>query len=721
MNLRDKVLQLFNQGEVHFKSFSALFSIISKFTGASINDATKCINKLLKEGIIIEKNRHTLTLAKNLGVFVGTLIGNARGFGFIRLENSKSREEDYFVPAKNMNGALDGDTVQFKVIPPDTANIVKILKRGNTSLVGQVVEIKKGRKQAAYIQANNTKFSKLILVTKKDLNNAQLGDTVMVDITYQPENNSENPCGRVISVLQGNEVENAIETVLAEKQIPKNFRRETIEESETLKVNLETEKSKRVDLTNKVIFTIDGADAKDLDDAISLEKNSKGFVLGVHIADVGNFVVKDSKLDEEAYYRATSVYFPTTVYPMLPKRLSNDLCSLNADEPKLAMSVEMQLDFDGNVLSYKIFESIIKSTQRLTYAQVFSTLNGTESGVKPEIVPVLKDMINVSAIISKKRISAGALDFDIPECQFEFDETGAVINVKKRDRNNAHKLIENFMVLCNEVVAECFFKLELPFVYRVHEFPIKTKFDEIVTIINGLGAKLKFAKKITPKFVQNIISEIKDESYAEIANKLVLRAMEKAVYAPECKGHFGLALDYYAHFTSPIRRYPDLTIHRIIKEVLNGLPNRTIKSEELAKIKNKIKLNNLYDLEEFVIDSSFRSSERERIADEAERDVDDIYKAQLMKNHVGEIFEGKISGVTKFGLFVELENTVEGLIKIESLPEDNYDFDEKKMILAGRKHKFNIGDNVQVKLINASVTQKRIDFSFIKFVGDKLW
>ena len=720
MRLQDRVLKYFKDGELRFKSFGALISSISNETNADFKDVSACINKLISSGVLSESGKHRLVLSEKLGEFKGKLCGNQKGFAFVK---PMDKGEDFFVPAKNLNGALDGDEVLFRPKGGDTAEIVRVLKRGNQTVVGKVVDLKsvserhrKDFKKGKFVIANNSKFSKPILVSDRELRGAEVGDTVSVDLIYQPENSREVPCGRVVQVLNGNDVEMAIETILTEKNIPKYFSSDALNEAENLKVDLEKEKTKRVDLTGEVIFTIDGADAKDLDDAVSIKKTAKGYTLGVHIADVGNFVKRGGLIDEDAFYRATSVYFPNKVYPMLPKKLSNDLCSLNADEPKLALSVEANLNEKGEVLSYKIFESIIKSVQRLTYAQAFKSIEGEESGVKPEVAEALKEMAVLSEILSENRKNAGALDLDIAECQFIFDENGEVIDVKKRERNESHKLIENFMVLANEIVAKCFSSLEVPFVYRVHGVPIKTKFDEIVAVINSLGAKIKFEKKITPKYVQNILKEISSEEYSEAASKLILCALEKAVYSPNCEGHFGLALDYYSHFTSPIRRYPDLTIHRIIKSILPFAEDRIIDSKKIGTLKTKIKFDNIYELEEFVYDSSLRSSERERNADEAERSVDDVYKAKLMIPRIGEIFDAKVSGVKEFGFFVELENTVEGLIRVETLPQDDYNYDDKKMMLAGKRNKFFIGKQVKVKLTNANVEQRRIDFELVNNV-----
>ncbi|MBO4412677.1 MAG: ribonuclease R [Clostridia bacterium] len=706
MKLKEKILNLISGGQLKFKSYSSLFASLETRLNEKAENISAALNLLLSSGELYELSGRTLVRPETIGIFKGEIVGNSKGFAFVK----SSGREDCFIPAKSLMGALDGDTVLFKQ-HKDSAEVVKILKRANVRLVGKIVEAENGK--AEYFKADNTKFSKLVYISNKEMGKAKPGDTVLVELTYQPENCKEKPVGRVVKVLDGSEVEIAIENVLAEKDIPKFFSSESLEETNKLFVDLEKEKKKRIDLTNEIIFTIDGEDAKDLDDAISVEKIESGYVLGVHIADVGNFVKKDSLLDKEAFYRATSVYFPGKVYPMLPEKLSNNLCSLNANEEKLALSVIMNVGFDGIVESYEIFESVIKSTQRLTYTQVFNFLENKENNLKPEVQKSIKEMQELSNILTERRKKEGSLDFDIAECEFVFDENENVIDVKKREINKSHKLIENFMVLCNEIVAKCFCSLDIPFVYRVHESPLKTKFDQMLETLKLFGVNFKRAKKISPQYVQDLLKLVNKTENADIESKLILRAMEKAVYSENCDGHFGLGLDFYCHFTSPIRRYPDLTIHRIIKDVIKNANIQKIESKKLNLLKNAIKIDNLYSLEEFVYESSIRSSERERNADDAERDVDDIFKASLMKQKVGEIFDGIISSVLNFGIFVELENTVEGLIKLENLPNDNYIFDSKLLKLTGNLHEFKIGDKVKIKVVNSNITNHTVDFEIV--------
>ena len=708
MKLQEKILNLISGGQLKFKSYSSLFASLENKLNEKAENISAALNLLLQNGELYELGGRTLVRPQSIGIFKGEIVGNNKGFAFVK----SFGKEDCFIPAKSLLGALDGDTVLFKE-HKDSAEVVKILKRANIRLVGKIVESESKKENALYFKANNTKFSKLVYVSNKELGKAKVGDNVLLELTYQPENAKEKPVGRVVKVLDGNEIEFAVENVLAEKDIPKCFSKECLEETENLTVNLQKEKQNRVDLTGEVIFTIDGEDAKDLDDAISIEKTQNGFVLGVHIADVGNFVKKDSILDKEAFYRATSVYFPEKVYPMLPERLSNNLCSLNANEEKLALSVIMNVNFDGTVKSYEIFESIIKSTQRLTYTEVFRFLENKESNLKEEVKQSIKVMAELSNILSERRKIEGSLDFDIAECEFVFDEKGSVIDVKKREINKSHKLIENFMVLCNETVARCFCELDIPFVYRVHESPLKTKFDQMLETLKLFGINFKRAKKITPKYVQDLLKLVSKTENADIESKLILRSMEKAVYSENCDGHFGLGLDFYCHFTSPIRRYPDLTIHRIIKDIIKTEKLKKIESNKLNLLKNALKFDNLYSLEEFVYESSTRSSERERNADDAERDVDDIFKASLMKQKIGQVFDGIISSVLNFGVFVELENTVEGLIKVENLPNDNYVFDSKLLKLTGNLHEFRIGDKVKVKVVGANVMNHTVDFEIV--------
>lgn len=733
INLQKQIIDFFGTHNLKYKDYNQLFLFLSKELNEKSENIAKCINRMISEGILIENSRRQLVVSKEFGFKKGIVCGNSKGFAFIKpitnLGKISKREIDFFVPASKMLGALDGDTVLFREEADKCATIMKILKRRNNYLIGKVVSgekitfNRKLDKEGMYVVPNNDKFCKPIFVSKKEMKGANEGDRVEVELTFQPEGAKGGlPIGRIKRVLIEDDIENGISSILCDNQIPEEFPESVLKEAESLSTNYLKEKKNRIDLTNKLIVTIDGEDAKDFDDAISIEKDGEGYLLGVHIADVGEYVKYGSELDKEAFIRGTSVYFPDRVFPMLPERLSNNLCSLRPNEDKLALTVEMNLDKFGNVKSYKIFESVIKSSARLTYTQAYDVIkkfkgDTTESKLNPNF-PEIKDGNIKKAIILMDELSQkigiirekeGMLDFNIPETYFDMQGKN-IIDVRKRERNQAHKLIENFMILCNQVVAKHFCLLEVPFVYRVHEKPAKQRIDEAIEVLNSFGLNIKDTKKVSPKFIQEILYKLKGKDYEDIGNKILLRSLEKAMYLEDCLGHFGLALEYYCHFTSPIRRYPDLSIHRIIKRVCKLSLNNVATYEQLNSSELKKIFVKDYDLQEFVVDSSLQSSDRELKADEAERDVDDLFKAKFMQDKIGQEFEGKISSVNNFGIFVELPNTIEGLIKIENLPADDYKYDEKKLVLKGRTRKFTIGDEIKIVVINVNLTTRKIEF-----------
>ena len=739
MKLHERIFFEIKNGNLNYKSFSGLFQTLSKKLDESVENVARCVNKMLNDGELVENSRNQLVVPSELGLYKGVVNGNPKGFAFISpslkglmgFEVKKGEAEDIFVPASMLFGALDGDEVLYRKEGKDSGVVVKILRRGNKEIVGKVVlgnnSIFKGNRldsEDYYLIADNPKFSKPVLIPKRELKGAKDGDRVVLELTFQPEGKGL-PVGRVREILFGDDVEQGVVSILCENQIPSQFPEKVLSEAEELSVDYESERKRRVDLTEKTIVTIDGADAKDLDDAISLEREGENYVLGVHIADVGHYVTRNSEIDKEAFLRGTSVYLPGRVYPMLPKKLSNDLCSLNPNEEKLTLSVEIVLNQFGEVVGSKIFESIIKSCARLTYTQVQQVIDGQnvekkilgpedvkqvlEGEIKEPVRSMLLEMEELSQKLSRSRERAGALDLDLPETYFEIQDN-KILDVRKRERTSSYKLIENFMVLANRVVAETFCNLDVPFVYRIHGEPSRTRIGEVVLALESLGAQIKQEKKITPKYIQKILEAVKKTEFSEVGSKLVLRALEKAIYSEQCLGHFGLALQFYCHFTSPIRRYPDLTIHRIIKEALSCCEGNILISEHIPTNSIVKKFKGNYDLEEFVIDSALQSSERERKADQAERDGDDLFKAKFMEDKIGQEYVAKISGVSSFGIFVALDNTVEGLIKIENLPPDDYIYDDKKFVLKGKKRKFIIGQSLKVKLISSNVVTRKIEF-----------
>ena len=442
-------------------------------------------------------------------------------------------------------------------------------------------------------------------------------------------------------------------------------------------------------LTKELIFTIDGEDTRDIDDAISLTINDNGtYHLGVHIADVSEYVKQDSILDKEAFNRATSVYFPDRVLPMLPKQLSNGICSLNENEERLTLSVFMDIDKNAKVIKHKIQKSFIKSCHRMTYTDVQKILDKDKATTKKysDIAKTLLNMNKLCDILEADRIKRGALNFDIPETYVELDENGKTKNIKARERQKAHRLIESFMIVCNETVAQDMYTKKAPFVYRVHEKPTSDKMTAFMMFINSLGINADLdVRNVTPKDLQDVIKQVENLPSKGVVNTVMLRSLKKARYLPQCLGHFGLASTYYCHFTSPIRRYPDLVIHRIIKMALDGK----------------------------LIRASLQSSEKEKTADEAERAVDDLKKAEYMSNYIGEEYDGIISGVLGKGFFVELPNTCEGFVSIDLLPKDYYDFDDRLYELRGKHNFYKLGDAVKVRVDSVNIKERKINFSLI--------
>lgn len=623
----------------------------------------------------------------------GVISGTAKGFVFCSCQGIS---DDFFIPAEKTKGAIHGDKVLIKVLTQTEqstlAQVVKIVQRANSVLVGQIYK----QKGQTFFKPDNAKISRPIFLQKNATMGATVGEKVVCKLLYQPENIRDHFIGEIIEILGDPQDSGVLEkTILREYNIYETFPQQVLEQaSKKASMPIEQEKAKRLDLTNQEIFTIDGEDAKDFDDAVSLSVLPNGnYYLGVHIADVGHYVPKNSALDQEAFLRGTSVYFPNMVFPMLPPSLSNGACSLSENQERLTLSVFIEIDKNGNFVNHKICESVIKSKARLTYTQVYQTLIDGENAGKADLFKnTLKQMNSLAKLLKAKRQQAGELDFDIAEPYFVFDEQNNIIEVKKRERNDAHRLIESFMIAANEVVAKEYFGKKMPFVYRVHEVPSTEKTQDLVHFLQSVSINPDAVPQvITPAYYASILKLVSGHELEHTINKVILRSLQKAKYSNKCIGHFGLALQFYCHFTSPIRRYPDLVIHRIIKDSLHGTRPSA-------------------DLENFVFEASEQSSIKERNADEAERAVDDLKKAEYMKKHIGQEFEGIITSVTNFGFYVELENTIEGLVRVESLPKDTYLFFEKSLKLKGANHTFGLGDKVKVVVANANVFERKIDF-----------
>lgn len=664
------------------------------------------LDELVESGYLILTKKGKYTSPNQMGLFVGKLVSHKKGFGFV--ESDEEYTQDLFIPADSLNGAMHNDRVIAEITTPATdekraeGRIIKVVERAITDVVGTFQE----SKNFGFVLPDNKKFNKDIFIPKKFFNGARGNDKVVCRITQWPTEDRK-PEGKIIEIL-GQKGDRYVEiaSVIREHGLPEEFPKKVLDEAEKVAIEIPQEEiDRRLDLRDMNIFTIDGEDAKDLDDAVSIEVLDNGnYKLGVHIADVTHYVKEKSKLDKEALKRATSVYLVDKVIPMLPKTLSNGVCSLNPFEDKLTLSVFMEINHKGEVVKHDIKETIINSKARMTYTEVSDILEKDDEKLKKTFAKVADDFFTaekLARILMKRREKRGAIDFDFPEAKIILNNDGDVVDIKQYERRISNRIIEEFMLITNETVAEHFFWLNMPFVYRVHETPAHEKIETLNKFISTFGYVIKGdLESVHPKALQGIIEQIHGKTEEKAISTIMLRSLKQARYSPECVGHFGLAAQYYSHFTSPIRRYPDLQIHRIIKEFLNGKISQK-RQDQLAQI---------------VDYASTQSSEREREAELAERDVKDIYKARYMEDRVGEEFVGIVSSVTSFGMFIELDNTVEGLVRLADMSDDYYIFDENTFTILGERTKkmYRIGDVVKIKVEKVNVDFKEIDFKLLE-------
>lgn len=632
--------------------------------------------------------------------YTGTFISHPRGFGFLEIPEA---EGDIFIPEESIGTALHGDTVQI-VVKKDgkdgkrcEGEVVKVLERGTREVVGTYQQCD----GFGFVVTDNQRFLKDVFIPAGKSLTAEDGDKVLAEIKDHG-NKRRSPEGKIIEIL-GKPGECGVDVLCVAKsyELPMEFPEKVAKQAERIKETLnEGDFYGREDLRDVVMVTIDGEDAKDLDDAVSLTKEEDLYHLGVHIADVSNYVQYNSALDKEALKRGTSVYLADRVIPMLPKKLSNGICSLNAGEDRLALSCLMDIDKKGRVVSHRIVESVIHVKERMSYTNVKKILLQEDEELAKryeELLPMFFQMKELSELLRNRRKKRGAIDFDFPESKLVLDEKGKVVDIYSYEQNIATRLIEDFMLAANETVAEEYCMLGLPFVYRTHENPDMEKMETVLEMVHQAGIKVKKGKEtISPKEVQKILKELEGMECEPFFARLILRSMKQAKYTVEDTGHFGLAAKYYCHFTSPIRRYPDLQIHRIIKETLRG------KMTE-AKIQHYKGI-----LEEV----ARQSSAMERWAEEVERETIKMKKAEYMKQHIGEAFEGTVSGVTEWGFYVELDNTVEGLVHVNSLTDDYYTFDKDRYCLVGDMtgRAYRMGQRVKVWVENADENTKTVDF-----------
>lgn len=662
------------------------------------------INELIAEGRVFETKKGKLASPKDLQMATGTFIGHARGFGFVTPD---AGGEDIFIPASETMGAMQKDRVLYKVLHKAEKGkkadgvIVRILERGQQRIVGT---FEAGSKGYGFVVADDKKIAKDIFISRENTKGAVTGHKVVVEITDYGEDR-RNPEGKVIEILGHiNDPGVDILSVIRRYELAVEFPEEVYAEIEHLGAEVaEADKKGREDLRDLLTITIDGADAKDLDDAVSLKRLGNGnFELGVHIADVSHYVRENTALDKEAYARGTSVYLVDRVIPMLPHKLSNGICSLNPHVDRLALSCLMEVNGRGEVVSHRILESVINSDYRMTYTAVREILeDGAPALLEQyaEILPMLEDMEELRQILGEKRRKRGSVNFDLPESKIILDENGKPIDIKPYEKSIATNMIEEFMLVCNETIAENSFWQEMPFMYRSHQEPDEDKLEKMEQFLRGFGYYLrKKDGEIHPRELQKVLQKAEETDEERIITRMVLRSMMQARYTAENGGHFGLAAKYYCHFTSPIRRYPDLEIHRMIKKMLHG------ELDEKASAYYRRKMP----------DWAKHCSKQERVAEDAERDTDALKKVEFMEDKVGQIYEGIISGVTNWGIYVELPNTIEGMVALSQMDDDYYEFDEKKMLVFGKRTKksYRLGDKVVVSVAKVDRMMGTIDFVF---------
>lgn len=659
----------------------------------------KVLDALLREGKIQVTAKGKYIKADER-LLTGTFIGNARGFGFVEIEG---REEDLYIPEGMVNNAFHMDRVQVELLPGkrgkrQEAVVRKILEHGSRQIVGTYEQ----SSAFGFVIPDNSKIGTDIFVPKERSKGAVDGHKVVVELTSYGDERHK-PEGKVVEILGHiNDPGVDILSIIKGFDLPMAFGEKVMNQTERIPDEVsEADMAGRKDLRDLQMVTIDGEDAKDLDDAVSLVKEGELYHLGVHIADVSNYVQENSALDWEAVERGTSVYLVDRVIPMLPHKLSNGICSLNQGVDRLALSCLMTIDGKGNVTDYQIAESVIRVDRRMSYTSVKKILEDKDEQECREyetLVPMFELMEELAAILRQKRHKRGSIDFDFPETKILLDDAGHPVDIRPYERNVATKIIEDFMLIANETVAQHFFWLDIPFVYRTHDNPDPEKIMKLSTFLHNFGYYIKSSREeIHPKEIQKLLDKMEGTPEEMLISRLTLRSMKQAKYTVECSGHFGLACQYYCHFTSPIRRYPDLQIHRIIKEQLRG----------------RLSEKRLEHYQERLPQIAERSSKMERRAEEAERETDKLKKAEYMEGHIGEIFEGVISGITSWGIYVELPSTVEGMIHVSKLPGDYFVYDENAYEMVGQDtgKKYRLGETVRVCVDGVERMTRSIDFS----------
>ncbi|MBB6453559.1 ribonuclease R [Salirhabdus euzebyi] len=707
-SLKEKILQHFNETASKPLSVNEIEEIlaIDEDSAEDFTQLVKALNELEQEGELVRTRKNRYGLPEKMNLIRGKIQMHAKGFAFLLPEDAD--RDDVFLPQRDLNSAMNGDRVLVRIDSGGEngqraeGTVVRIIERSAQKIVGTYQD----NGAYGFVVADDKRIPNDIFVPKEKANGAVDGHKVIVNITKYPEDRMSAE-GEVVEIL-GHKNDPGIDilSIIHKHGIKSDFPGEVIEQANQVpdEINPDEIKNRR-DLRDEVIITIDGADAKDLDDAVTVKKLDNGnYKLGVYIADVTYYVEEGSPIDKEAAERGTSVYLTDRVIPMIPHRLSNGICSLNPKVDRLTLGCEMEFNNQGQVVSHEIFDSVIKTTERMTYYDVNRILEDKDEKLMQEyehIVPMLQDMEDLAAILRSKRMSRGAIDFDFKEAKVEVNEQGEATDVVLRERSVAEKLIEEFMLAANETIAEHFHWMQVPFMHRIHEDPDPAKLQRFFEFIANLGYIVRgTANEIHPKALQKVLEEVKGTQEDMVISKLMLRSMQQAKYDPESKGHFGLSTEFYTHFTSPIRRYPDLIVHRLIRTYA---------------IQKKLDPKTVGHWKDKLPEIAQHSSMMERRAVDAERETDDLKKAEYMKGKIGEEFDGVVSSITNFGLFVELPNTIEGLVHVSYLTDDYYHFDEQHFAMIGERtgNIFRMGDEITVKCVNVNLEERVIDFEIV--------
>ncbi|OEH92264.1 ribonuclease R [Bacillus solimangrovi] len=677
----------------------------------SFKEFVQALVKMEEEGLVVRTRSNCYGLPEKMNLIRGKVIAHAKGFAFI--EREEKGTDDIFIPPSQLSSAMHGDIVLVRIDSESSGarpegTIVRIIQRAVTEVVGTYID----NRHFGFVNPDNKRVTSDIFIPKGKAKGAVDGHKVIVKIVKYPEGRM-NAEGKVIDILgHKNDPGVDILSIIHSHGIPQDFPEEVMKQALETPENISPEDlNNRRDLRDETLVTIDGADAKDLDDAVSVRKLSNGnYKLIVSIADVSHYVTEGSSIDEEAYERGTSVYLVDRVVPMIPHRLSNGICSLNPQVDRLTLSCEMEVDRQGQVVNHEIFQSVIKTKERMTYTDVNKILEENDEALRSkyaELVPMFEDMGDLADILRRKRMQRGAIDFDFKEAKVLVGDDGTPSDVILRTRSIAERLIEEFMLLANETVAEHFHWMNVPFMYRIHEEPDAEKLQRFFEFITNFGYVVKGkANEIHPRALQEILEEIQGTPEETVLSTVMLRSMQQARYEPQSLGHFGLSTEYYTHFTSPIRRYPDLIVHRLIRKYLIDKKLSTAVQEEWAEKLPEI---------------ARHTSEMERRAVDAERETDEMKKAEYMMKHIGDEFEGMISSITNFGLFVELPNTIEGLVHVSYLTDDYYRYDDRQYAMIGERTGtvFRIGDEIVVRVIDANKEERSVDFEIVGMKGNR--